>query len=80
MDARDWSRKVSALWKDKLVEGGLDPDSKPDTLTAFAALPWLKDWAEKSRAAIVEYCLETGAFPGDIHRFTTSLNKTVRFL
>ncbi|KAJ7022243.1 hypothetical protein C8F04DRAFT_1272789 [Mycena alexandri] len=70
------SRKVSALWKDKLVEGGLDPDSKPDTLTAFAALPWLKDWAEKSRAAIVEYHLETGAFPGDIHRFTTSLNKT----
>ncbi|KAJ7033987.1 hypothetical protein C8F04DRAFT_1260484 [Mycena alexandri] len=76
MDARDWSRKVSALWKDKLVEGGLDPNSKPDTLTAFAALPWLKDWAEKSRAAIVEYRLETGAFPGDIHRFTTSLNKT----
>ncbi|KAJ7740327.1 hypothetical protein B0H16DRAFT_1729024 [Mycena metata] len=74
--AQEWSGYVSQLWKDKLVEGGLDPESKPDSPTIFAALPWLKIWVEKNRAALVEYRIESGAFPGDIHRFTTSLNKT----
>ncbi|KAJ7792367.1 hypothetical protein B0H13DRAFT_1935737 [Mycena leptocephala] len=62
-------------YKQALRDSGIEPDDKPDTAHILEALPYLRQWADNSRTAVLDYRIESGAFAGDVNKVVAMLTK-----
>ncbi|KAJ6564321.1 hypothetical protein B0H19DRAFT_1258779 [Mycena capillaripes] len=71
----EWTKHVSAKYEKALTAAGLNYATKPMSEAIFAAIPDLKKWSDKRRAAVRDLRVESGAFAGDVHKIAATLTK-----
>ncbi|KAJ6568557.1 hypothetical protein B0H19DRAFT_1065381 [Mycena capillaripes] len=75
LPASEWTKYVSAEYEKALTAAGLDYATKPTSEAVFAAIPDLKQWSDKRRAAVRDLRVESGAFAGDVQKIAATLTK-----
>lgn len=72
-----WSDHVANEWRDAQTEAELDPDIKHTSKEIFAAMPWLAEWRDKTRAATIDFRVDQGTFPANVNKVTALLTKII---